>query len=267
MIGVFDSGLGGLTVVREIYRQLPDRKVVYFGDTARTPYGTKSAELIKKYAMEDAAMLVDRGAKMLVVACNTVSAHGVDELRQAFGIPVFEVVTPAVAQALAVTKGRVGVIGTRGTVGSGIYERKMKELEPEVEVHSDACPLFVPLVDEGWAETEEAVSIASRYLNPLKLRQIDTLILGCTHYPFLQPVIRKAIGDKVSLVDPARETVRMLSRYLESRPELDAEARTGNDTFFVSDRTDHFARLASEWLGREVDVRIASPELQVTHQL
>lgn len=267
MIGVFDSGLGGLTVVREIFRQLPGRKVVYFGDTARTPYGTKSRHLIRKYAVEDAEFLLSKGAKILVVACNTVSAHGVDELRRRFDVPIFEVVTPAVRKAAAVTGGRVGVIGTRGTVGSGVYERKMRALAPEAEVHSAACPLFVPLVEEGWTRKPEAASIAREYLRPLKLRKIDTLILGCTHYPFLRPVIGDAIGKGVRLVDPAREAVRELAAHLREDRSADAAAKRGSDIFFVSDRTEHFARLASEWLGRPVSVRAASSERSSLHKV
>ncbi len=260
MIGVFDSGLGGLTVVREIFRQLPGRKVVYFGDTARTPYGTKSRELIRRYSVEDAEFLMSKGAKMIVVACNTVSAHGVDALKRHVDVPVFEVVTPAVERAADVTRGRVGVIGTRGTVGSGVYERKMRAIAPEAKVYSQACPLFVPLVEEGWAAKPEARSIAREYLRPLRLRKIDTLILGCTHYPFLRPMIREAAGRGVSLVDPARETVRRLASYLAEEPRLDQAVRRGTNAFYVSDRTGHFAALASKWLGRKVIVRTASPE-------
>lgn len=260
MIGVFDSGLGGLTVVREIFRQLPGRKVVYFGDTARTPYGTKSRELIRKYSVEDAEFLMSKGAEMIVVACNTVSAHGVDALKKHVDVPVFEVVTPAVERAADVTRGRVGVVGTRGTVGSGIYERKMKAFAPDVKVYSEACPLFVPLVEEGWSSKPEARSIARQYLRPLKLRKIDTLILGCTHYPFLRPVIREAAGKGVCLVDPARETVRELAAFLRENPALDTQVRRGANAFYVSDRTAHFAGLASRWLGRTVSVRSASPE-------
>jgi len=258
MIGVFDSGLGGLTVVREIFRQLPGRKVVYFGDTARTPYGTKSRQLIRKYAVEDAEFLLSEGAKIIVVACNTVSAHGVDEIRKRFDVPIFEVVTPAVRKAASVSAGRVGVIGTRGTIGSGIYEKKMRQVAPDAQMFSGACPLFVPLVEEGWSHRPEALSIAKKYLRPLKLHKIDTLILGCTHYPFLRPVISRAMGRGVRLIDPARETVRDLAEHLKSDPALDAAARSGRNAYYVSDRTEHFAKLASKWLGRPVSVRSAS---------
>lgn len=260
MIGVFDSGLGGLTVVREIFRQLPGRKVVYFGDSARYPYGTKGTKLIRQYAVEDAEFLLAKGAEVIVVACNTVSAQAVETLRRHVDVPVFEVVTPAVRKAAAVTSGRVGVIGTRGTVGSGIYERKMSRLAPKAEVHSRACPLFVPLVEEGWVSKPETESIAKHYLHPLKLRQIDTLILGCTHYPFLRPTIARVMGKGVRLVDPAGETVRELAGYLQANPELDRRLRSGGgrSAFFASDSTEESARMATDWLKRDVRIRVAS---------
>ncbi len=259
MIGIFDSGLGGLTVAKEVLRQLPGRRVVYFGDTARTPYGIKSRELIQKYALENAEFLLDKGAKVIMVACNTVSAHGVETLRRNVDVPVFEVVMPAVKRAAAVTKGHVGVVGTRGTVGSGIYERKMKRLAPRTKVFSTPCPLFVPLVEEGWAARKETASIAREYLRPLQLSRIDTLILGCTHYPFLRTVIGQAMGESVTLVDPAHDAVAELAAYLQQHPELDASLRTrGQHQFYVSDRTEQFVALAQEWLGSEVNVRAAA---------
>ncbi|MBU0625286.1 glutamate racemase [Patescibacteria group bacterium] len=259
MIGVFDSGLGGLTVASEIFRQLPGRRVVYFGDIARTPYGTKSRDLVRRYAQQDAEFLLSKGAKIIVVACNTVSAHGVEMLRQNFDIPIFEVVMPAVRRAASVTRGRVGVIGTRGTISSGIYERKMLQLSPQVRINSVACPLFVPLVEEGWIGHSETLSIAKEYLHPLRLARIDTLILGCTHYPFLRSVIRQAIGGQVKLVDPAQDTVAELVDYLAHNPGLDAAVRTpGQHEFYVSDRTEHFVEMAKEWLGTEVVVQAAT---------
>ncbi|HCC22255.1 glutamate racemase [Candidatus Uhrbacteria bacterium RIFOXYC2_FULL_47_19] len=258
MIGVFDSGLGGLTVVKEIWRQLPGRGVVYLGDTARTPYGTKSRHLIQRYSLQDAEFLLAKGAKVIVVACNTASAQAVEALRRHVDVPVFEVVTPAVNSAAILTSGRVGVIGTRGTVRSGIYERKMKRLSPQTTIFSAACPLFVPLVEEGWTKRPETVSIAREYLRPLRLRRIDTLILGCTHYPFLRSVIRQAIGSKVKLIDPAHDTVAELATYLKQHLELDAVLRTKHSTsIYVSDLTERFTALAGDWLGRKLRVRSA----------
>ncbi len=255
MIGVFDSGLGGLTVVKEIFRQLPGYGVVYFGDTARMPYGNKSPRMVAKYALQDAEFLVAHGAKVIVVACNTASALAIADLRRRIKEPVFEVVSPAVERAAKVTKGRVGVIGTRGTVKSGVYAEKMKRLTPRARTFAAACPLFVPLVEEGWLNRRETLMIAKEYLSPLRLRQIDSLILGCTHYPFLKPVVRKVMGSRVALVDPARETVALLKWYLASKPELDRQMdRGGARRFFVSDRTEQFSRLASRWLGGRINL-------------
>ncbi|KPJ85540.1 glutamate racemase [Parcubacteria bacterium SG8_24] len=260
MIGIFDSGLGGLTVVKEVFRQLPGRRVVYFGDTARTPYGTKSRRLIGRYAVQDAEFLLEQGAEVIVVACNTASAQAMDVLSSRIRVPVFEVVTPAVRAAAGITRGKVGIIGTRGTVGSGIYGRKMREMSPEVEVMAAPCPLFVSLVEEGWTEKPETLMIAKRYLNPLRLHGIDTLILGCTHYPFLRQVIGEAAGPEVRLVDPAAETAAELRRFLQEHPELDRRLRGEDHRFFASDRTEQFSQLASAWLGRETDLREATLE-------
>jgi glutamate racemase len=253
MIGIFDSGLGGLTVVKEMYRQLPGYRLAYFGDTARTPYGGKSRELITQYALEDANFLISRGAKLIVVACNTASALATDELRAKLKVPVFEVITPAVDAAVQVTSGKLGVIGTRATVLSRAYEDRLADLAPEVRVTAVACPLFVPLVEEGWHHSAAARTVAKKYLNPLRLRHVDSLILGCTHYPFLRPIIAREMGRKVRLIDPARETVAALKGFLESHPDVARTlARGGQDRFFVSDRTDQFAAIASRWLGRPV---------------
>ncbi len=258
MIGVFDSGLGGLTVVRELYRQLPGYRLVYFGDTARTPYGGKSAELVSEYAVQDAEFLISRGAKIIVVACNTASALAMDALRRRLSVPVFEVVSPAVERAARLSAGRVGVIGTRGTVRSRIYEKKLGKAEPRAKIFSEACPLFVPLVEEGWHRGPVVETVAKKYLNRLRLRHVDTLILGCTHYPFLRPVIAKTVGRKVHLIDPARETVASLKDFLAEHPDLESQlARRGRNRFFVSDRTELFERMASRWLGEEISLEEA----------
>ncbi|HTM68995.1 MAG TPA: glutamate racemase [Candidatus Binatia bacterium] len=261
MIGVFDSGLGGLTVVKELFRQLPGRGIVYFGDTARTPYGPKGKDVIARFAVQDARFLMSQGADAIIVACNTVSALAIDDVRMAVDVPVFEVVSPAVARAAAVTKGKVGVIGTRGTVGSGVYAAMMAAQAPEAKVYAQACPLFVPLVEEGWLRRPEAASIAREYLRPLRSRHIDTLILGCTHYPFLKAQIAAAAGPKVRLVDPARETVADFARFLEEQPLLDRKLRSSKThRFFASDATPHAERIASRWLGRGITLEKATLE-------
>lgn len=261
MIGVFDSGLGGLTVAREIERQLPGRGIIYFGDTARTPYGTKSKSVVSAFAVQDAEFLVCHGAKVIVVACNTASALAMEAIRKRIRVPIFEVVTPAVAKAAAITGGRIGVIGTRATIKSGIYEREMRKLLPKVRVSAVACPMFVPLVEEGMLEHPATRAIANDYLRPLRSQHIDTLILGCTHYPFLRPTISKAIGAKVELVDPAKETAAALKYYLVAHPDLDRRLRRDQRRrFYVSDRTEHFAAIASKWLGRRITLKEARLE-------
>jgi glutamate racemase len=261
MIGIFDSGLGGLTVAKEIMKQLPDYRVVYFGDTARTPYGTKSPGLIKKYSLENANFLLNKGAEVIVVACNTASAHAVDNLRRSVSVPVFEVVTPAVQQAVDQTQGSIGVIGTRSTISSGVYESKIGELAPDIRVNSASCPLFVPLVEEGWSDRPETGTIAKQYLRPLRLSHVDTLILGCTHYPFLRSAIREAIGESVNLIDPAAAVTAQLMSYLAKHPKLDNRLHSSNQhVFYVSDRTEHFACLAQKWLESTVDVHAVEAE-------
>lgn len=260
MLGIFDSGLGGLTVVREVLRRLPGVGVVYFGDTARMPYGTKSGRVVTRYAIQDAEFLRRRGAKAIVVACNTASSHAIAALRRQFRIPIFDVITPAVAAASHAGE-RIGVIGTRGTTLSGVYPRLLAKVAPDATVAAQACPLFVPLVEEGWARTPEAAMIARTSLHPLRLRRLDTLILGCTHYPFLRSAIRRAIGPGVRLIDPAAETVNHLERMLAADPGLMASLRSRKQPrFFVSDRTPHFAKIAAEWLGRPVRLEEASAE-------
>lgn len=267
MIGIFDSGLGGLTVVKELQKALPGKGIVYFGDTARMPYGTKGPEVIRRYAAENARFLVSKGAKAIIIACNTASALGFEAARRAVKVPVFEVITPAVACAVAETRGRVGVIGTRGTVGSGAYQRALAAAaryargadKTAMNTSVVACPLFVPLVEEGWARRAETASIAREYLAPLRSRQIDALILGCTHYPFLKPAIRAAIGPGVKIIDPARETAAAFVGYLESHPKLASKLRrAGASRYFVSDKTEHFAKLASRWLGRRITLEKAT---------
>ncbi|MFH1077902.1 MAG: glutamate racemase [Patescibacteria group bacterium] len=247
MIGIFDSGIGGLTVVRELERQAPGVPFIYLGDTARTPYGNKSAETVVRYALEDAAFLVEQGATIIVIACNSASAVATDALRAAYpAIPIFEVIVPAAEDALAATKGRIGVIGTRATIASGAYERHLAA--KKVEVTAVACPLFVPLVEEGWLEDAETKRIARRYLSPLRNTQVDTLILGCTHYPLLAPVIQRYMGNRVTLVDSGASVVR---RVLSS---LDATHHTSHATrrFFLTDTSARSEEIAARWLGHPV---------------
>ena len=253
MIGIFDSGVGGLTVVREIFKKLPEYQIIYFGDTARTPYGTKSKETIIKYAREDAKFLLDKGAKIIIIACNTASAVASSILQKELGVPIFEVIGPAVKRAVGVTKNkRVGVIGTRATVGSGVYEESIKKINAEIQVTSQACPLLVPLVEEGWLDKPETKRIVKKYLQPLKNKQIDTLILGCTHYPVLKNIIKR-IGRHVKLVDSAEEVVCKLQSFLAGNEGVEKILTKSVDhKFYVSDLTPHLPRIAEKLLGQKV---------------
>jgi glutamate racemase len=262
MIGIFDSGIGGLTVVREVLDKLPQYRIVYFGDTARTPYGAKSQKTIIEYATEDTEFLLSQGAKIIIVACNSASSVAFETLRERFSTPIFEVIRPAVEKTLGLTKKqRVGVIGTRATIGSGIYERLLKEARPEVQVFSQACPLLVPLVEEGWLKRPETKRIVRKYLFVLKMKQIDTLVLGCTHYPLLKPIIQAKMGRRVSVIDSAQEVALWVKGYLNKNPEIadsltPVEEQSGH-RFFVSDLTPTFEHIANQFLGRAIKLELA----------
>jgi glutamate racemase len=254
MIGIFDSGAGGLTITREIQAALPGYDLVYFGDTARYPYGNQSQTLLQRYAAEDAALLRDRGATVIVIACNSASAAAGEYLRARLAIPVFDVIGPAVEAALAATRSRrVGVIGTKATVQSGAYERALAAAGCAVVAR--ATPMLVPLVEERWWKHPESMRVVRRSLLPVKQARVDTLILGCTHYPMLEPLIRRAVGKRVAIVNPAHATAAALARYLAVHPALDASLhRSDQATFLVSADPASFAATARWWLGRAVEV-------------
>lgn len=252
MIGIFDSGVGGLTVVRQLLQQAPDAGFLYLGDTARTPYGNKSPETVTRYACEDAAFLVERGATSLVIACNSASAVVTETLRHAYPqLPIFEVINSAIEAAVRVTRGRVGVIGTRATVGSGVYQRLLKEHQKITDVFVRVCPLFVPLVEEGWLERRETKQIVRSYLAPLRQAQVDTLILGCTHYPLLASLIQRYIGRRVQLIDSGAAVVASLLQT----PGIVA---SGPQRYFVTDSVERSRQVARQWLGREISLEAAS---------
>ncbi len=261
MIGIFDSGIGGLTVVKGIMDVLPGYDIVYFGDTARTPYGTKSSRTVVEYALEDTEFLLKKGAKIIVMACNTASSVATEAVRAAFDVPVYEVITPAVDRCLEATKkGIIGVIGTRATINSGIYERKILEKNPDARVHCAPCPLLVPLVEEGWRNKPETRMIVKKYLHPLKVRQIDTLILGCTHYPVLKEVISRKIGKRVTIIDSSTATAESIRRFAADNPQLDASfSKTDTARFFVSDITPHFQETAKSIIGRNIVLEHSGP--------
>ena len=248
-IGIFDSGVGGLTVFKELRRQLPGENLVYLGDTARVPYGTKSPATVLRYAREAAAFLARRRVKMLVVACNTASSVAIEELAHHFSLPVVGVIDPGARKAAALTRNRrVGVIGTEGTIKSGAYSRAIQAQDPRVEVLAAACPLFVPLAEEGWAEHPVARQIAAEYLAPLQAFGIDTLVLGCTHYPLLKKVLHQVLGPEVQLVDSAEETARLVANLLEQN-HLRRQGAPASPHFFVTDVPTRFERVGGEFLG------------------
>ena len=252
MIGIFDSGIGGLTVVRSLMEQLSGYDIIYFGDTARTPYGSKSPETVIRYALENTDFLMNQGAKIIVMACNTASSVAAERVSAEFDVPIFEVITPAVDMSLQTSrKFNIGVIGTRATIKSGIYEKKIKAINPDAKVYSVACPLLVPLVEEGWMQKPETVMIIKKYLHPLKVRQIDTLILGCTHYPLLKNAIQRKIGKKVSVIDSSIAVAAKIKDFLAGHIEVDnLLSRNGKFRLFVSDITDQFEKTAKTTLKR-----------------
>ena len=250
-IGIFDSGVGGLTVLKEIITVLPQEDTIYFGDTARVPYGTKSPETVTRYSLEIASFLVRRDIKLLVVACNTASACALDTLTEMLSIPVVGVIEPGARRAVAVTKtGKVGVIGTEGTVRSSAYTKAIKRINPDVEVVSRACPLFVPLAEEGWTDNEVARLTAQAYLGGFREQGVDTLVLGCTHYPILKKVIGQVMGPEVTLVDSAQETARTVAEILGTSHLLRPSAERGNHHYFVSDVPGAFVRVGERFLGQ-----------------
>jgi len=243
---VFDSGIGGLTVVNAVKRHLPDYDILYFGDTARTPYGTKSPETVMQYAIEDAEFLLEKGAQMLVVACNTASSTATDTLKERFDVPILEVISPAVNMAVSDSKRtRVGIIGTRATVNSRVYEDKIKAIRPEMKVYGQPCPLLVPLVEEGWLKKAETRKIVKKYLHPLKVKQIDVLILGCTHYPLLKDVIQAKIGKRVKVIDSSEALSVSVIDFLQNNSDVESRLKkNGTCQFYVSDITEQFKRIA-----------------------
>ncbi len=256
-IGVFDSGVGGLTVAREIMRQIPEERIVYFGDTARVPYGSKSQNTIIRFSRQIVHFLKTKGVKAVVVACNTASAQALETLQPELDIPIIGVVTPGAKVAAETTKnGKIGVIATESTIGSQLYTRVIGEHNPHAQVFGKACPLFVPLVEEGWTKDPVTIEVANRYLEPLIETGIDTLVMGCTHYPLLRSVLREVMGESVTLVNPAYETSRELKELLKR----EGIANDGQCTlegakhqFYVSDAANKFREFANTILPFGVD--------------
>lgn len=256
-IGVFDSGVGGLTVAREIMRNLPNERIVYFGDTARVPYGSKSKDTIIRYAKQIIRFLRTQDVKAIVIACNTASALALEEVEKELDIPIIGVVEPGARVAAATTKnGKIGVIGTESTINSHMYPQLIKEYRPDVTVFGKACPLFCPLVEEGWLKDPVTEEVARRYLKDLLKEDIDTLILGCTHYPLLRSLLSGLVGDQIQLVNPAYETAKELERLLKKENlSNEGEKAPGKEPyrFFVSDAADKFKNFANSILPYDIE--------------
>jgi len=250
-IGVFDSGLGGLTVVKEIKKRLPGESLIYFGDNGRTPYGTKSKETVLKYSKQDIAFLLSMDVKLVVVACNTVSSVALPEIKD-IQVPVLEVIGPGVDAALKKSRtGRIGIIGTPNTIASSIYSKAIKQRNPEAKTFAKPCPLFVPLVEEGWWDNDIVRMIAFEYLNGLLEENIDTLVLGCTHYPLLSNTIRKVIGQEIVMVNSAEEVAAALEQMLLNE-DLLTDSSSVQYRYYTSDSVDKFKELGSLILGEEI---------------
>jgi glutamate racemase len=248
-IGVFDSGIGGLTVVRELLRQLPSEEIVYFGDTARVPYGTKSEETVQKFALQDAQFLVEQKVKLIVVACNTVSANSLDLLCQRIDLPIEGVIKPGARAAVQATRnGRIGVVGTDSTIASRAYEKAIRALDGKIQIFARSCPLFVPLAEEGWVDDPVTAQVARKYLSPLDRCGVDTLVLGCTHYPLLKGVIQEVMGPKVSLIDSATATAESVKAILEGEGLSTDPTSIPSHHFYVTDMPRRFLEIGERFL-------------------
>ena len=253
-VGVFDSGVGGLTVVSELFRVLPREDIVYFGDTAHLPYGSKSKEAVVRFSLDIANFLKKEKVKIIVVACSTASSLALSSLRENMELPVIGVIEPGAQAAIDTTRNfRIGVIGTEGTINSRAFEDALKRIDKKVKVFSQACPLFVPLVEEGWLDEPETLQIAKKYLSPLRDKGIDTLILGCTHYPLLKGLLSRIMEKKVSLIDTAEATAKVVERTLSEENLLTNANRKAVYKFFVSDDPEKFLQLGRRFLGKNID--------------
>ncbi len=252
-IGVFDSGIGGLTVVKQLMRILPHESIVYFGDTARVPYGIKSKQTITKFSLENILFLLKQNVKMIVVACNTSSSIALPLIRRHFKIPIIGVISPGVKQAVYSTRNkRIGVIATKATINSGAYEKQIKRLDSDIRVFNQPCPLLVPLAEEGWINQEATRDIAEFYLRPLKKSKIDTMILGCTHYPILKSIFKDILGNKVKLVDSAQQVACETREVLTNDALINSSKSRTKHLFYVSDELQQFKKLAKSFLGQDI---------------
>lgn len=253
-IGVFDSGIGGLTVLKEIMEQLPGEDLIYFGDTARVPYGPRSKETIIGYVMESINFLVSKNIKAIVIACNTATALAMEEANKHYDLPIIGVISPGSKAAINTTKNKtIGIIGTEGTINSGEYQRQIRKELPTAEIIGVPCPLFVPIVEEGWENSDVAELTARKYLIELIEHNIDTLVLGCTHYPALRYTINKVVGNNVTLVNPAYETAKLTKNILKDMNLLNNKNEGGTHTYYASDDPEKFKRIGSNMIRKQID--------------
>lgn len=260
-IGIFDSGVGGLTVYRAIKRRLPNESLIYLGDTARVPYGTRSLATVERYALEDVAFIQSKKVKAIVIACNTISALAANRLREQSPVPVVGVIRAGARRAVGATKsGYVGVIATEGTIASGAYERTMLSMRGGLEIISRACPLFVPLAEEGWVDHSVTRQVAEEYLAEMRASRVDTLVLGCTHYPILRPIIEQVMGDQIAYIDSGEAVADVVANMLSEQGLLRTANEPPAEEFYVTDSASRFRRVAELFLGRPLEL-IESVEL------
>lgn len=252
-IGFFDSGIGGLTVVKAVSQLLPNENIVYFGDTARVPYGSKSNDTVVEYSLQAANFLLRKNIKLLVVACNTASSVALKDLKRFLTIPVIGMIEPGSKLALSESRnGKIGIIGTNATINNKAYSNEIRKLNPKIKVYEKACPLFVPIAEEGWINHKATELIAKEYLNELKIKKIDSLVLGCTHYPILKDIIQKVVGKGVKLVDSGTPAARLVEEYLNGRGLRNISNQIGKKEFYVSDIPSKFREIAERFLGKKI---------------
>jgi glutamate racemase len=262
MIGIFDSGVGGLTVVKEIFKYLPKYQVVYFGDTARLPYGTKGADFVKKYSAKITEWLLAKNAKVIVIACHTSSAWAANFLKSKYkNAPIFDMISCASGEVLRSTKNKkIGIIGTPGTIKSAAWEKNLKKLDPSLKIYVQACPLFVPMVEMGFTKGQVAEEVAKEYLKKIKAQNIDVLILACTHYPLLENVIKKVMGPKVKIVNPAKSATIEIKNFLIKSPNIEKNIKKGKThQFFFSDEPYNLEKISQICFGRKIKAKINDP--------
>jgi glutamate racemase len=253
-IGIFDSGIGGLTVVKRIISMLPSENIIYFGDTARVPYGSKSNSTVIEYAIQDAQFLINKNVKLIIVACNTASSVALESLREKYDIPIIGMIEPGAKLALDKTQnGKVGVIGTNATINNKAYSLQLRELDPKLKVFEKACPLFVPIAEEGWLDHEATKLIAREYLHEFIEFDVDTLVLGCTHYPLLADTIQEIMGNKVTLIDSGFAASLLVEDHLKGRGIKNDSVQLGTKEYYVSDLPSKFKSMAERFLGREIE--------------